>query len=115
MNTIIKGVVLSKVCSIKPDGDSTESKQINLSVNFDGTTLQGVFDKALSSTVISWQNTVGRKHFDEYKSGQVVKVEFKSPGRTTVDPETAIKGKLAGMTADEREEYIKTLLAGIEE
>jgi predicted transglutaminase-like protease len=114
MNTIIKGVVLSKVCSIKADGESTESKNINLVVSFDGVALQGVFDKAVSSTVISWQNGVGRKHFTSYVNNQIVKIDFKSPGKTQVDVESAMKARLKAMTPEEREAKIAEMMAECE-
>ena len=52
-----------------------------------------------------------QNEFDQWKSGQVVEIDFKAPGRTTVDPETAMKAKLAAMPKEEREAYISDLLA----
>jgi hypothetical protein len=92
MNEVVKGIVLSKACSIKPDKDSTESKTVTLSIKFEGVTLQSVFDKAVSSAVIQWQNGPGRTKFDEWKHGQVVVVEFKAPGRAPqVSPQVQFK------------------------
>lgn len=107
----VAGVTLTKACSIKADGDSTESKTINLEVKFDGVLLEDVFAKALSSTVITWQNGVGRKNFDTYKSNQVVKVDFKAPAsKPQVDPVTAMiqMAAAAGMSV---EDYLKAELA----
>ena len=116
MNEIITGVKLSKLCSIKPDKDSEESKQINLVIEFNGTTLQSVFEKAVSGAVIAWQNGVGRKGFDTYKSGQTVEIQFASPAKnpakkSSVDPETAMVLKLRAMTQDEATAYLKSLAA----
>ena len=109
MKQVVKGVVLSKACSIKAEKDSTESKVINLSIKFDGVDLQSVFDKAVASAVIQWQNGPGRSKFDQWKNHQTVEIEFKSPARTTVDPEQAMIAKLASMTPEEQIEYLQAL------
>ena len=104
MSEIIANVKLGKVCSIKADKDSTESKQINLMVKFDGATLASVFDKAVSGAVIAWQNGVGRKNFDTYKPNQTVEIQFTAPAsKATEDPMDAIlrQSKAAGMTPEQ--------------
>ena len=112
MNEVIANVKLGKVCSIKADKESTESKNINLSVKFDGATLASVFDKAVSGAVIAWQNGVGRKNFDTFKNNQTVEIQFTAPAsRTQIDPETAMVAKLQTMTADEQKVYIQTMIA----
>jgi hypothetical protein len=112
MNEVIANVKLSKVCSIKADKDSNESKQINLVVKFDGATIQSVFDKAVSGAVIQWQNGVGRKTFDTLKNNQTVEIQFTAPAsRTAIDPETAMIAKLTAMTPDEAAKYLKELAA----
>lgn len=109
LSDVVKGVVLSKVCSVKADKDSTISKNINLEVTFDGVPLQAVFDKALSSTVIQWQNGPGRSKFGEWTNGQTVKINFSAPAKTTVDPIDALLAlaKAAGVTP---EEYLRMKL-----
>ena len=115
LNQIVSGVKLVKACSIKPDADSDESKTINLEVSFDDVALSGVFQKAISQTVIQWQNGPGRKKFDSWTDHQTVKVAFKAPAATQVDSEAVIASKLATMSEDEREDYINNvLLKGIE-
>ena len=109
MNETITNVTLTKACSIKPDKDSTESKQITLRIKFDGATVQSVFDKAVAGAVIQWQNGPGRKGFDGYKNGQTVDIQFTAPGRTTIDPETAMVTKLQSMAPDEQIAYLKDL------
>ena len=112
MNEIITNVVLSKVCSIKADKDSDETKQIMLKVKFDGATMQSVFDKAVAGAVIQWQNGVGRKSFDTLKNGQTVEIQFSAPAsRTAIDPETAMIAKLTTMTPDEQAKYLNELTA----
>ena len=107
----VKGVKLSKVCSIKPHAESEDSKQVTLEVSFDGVPLSAVFQKALSATVIQWQNGKGRKNFDAWVNNQVVKVDFKAPAKAPeVPPEDAIKAKMASMTPEERKAYKKALL-----
>ena len=110
LNEVIANVTLTKVCSIKPDKDSDESKNITLKIKFDGATLQSVFDKAVSGAVIQWQNGVGRKNFDTYKNGQVIEIQFSAPAsRTAIDPETAMIAKLKSMTPNEQVAYLKEL------
>ena len=112
MTEIITNVTLSKACSIRADEDSTEKKIINLKVKFDGVTLQSVFDKAMSGTVIAWQNGVGRKGFDTFKANQTVEVQFSAPAaRAQIDPEQAMVLKLKAMTADEQKAYFATMIA----
>jgi len=112
MNETISNVVLTKVCSIKADKDSDETKQISLKVKFDGAKLSSVFDKAVSGAVIQWQNGVGRKNFDTYKNNQTVEIQFTAPAsRTAIDPETAMVAKLMTMTAEEQAKYLKELAA----
>ena len=109
---VIKGVVLTKVCSIKPDTDSTESKQITLKMSYDGLTMNDIFIKALKNDVISWANgSGGRKNYANLVDGQIVKVSAKSPGSLAVDPQTGVVNELAAMESDkEREDYIADLL-----
>ena len=116
LNQIVSGIKLVKACSIKADKDSDESKTINLEVTFDDVPLSGVFQKAISQTVIQWQNGPGRSKFDTWTDHQTVKVAFKAPASSQVDPEQSIAAKLAAMdTQEERDEYIKNvLLKGIE-
>ena len=112
MTEIITNVTLSKACSIRADEDSTEKKIINLKVKFDGVTLQSVFDKAMSGTVIAWQNGVGRKGFDTFKANQTVEVQFSAPAaKAQIDPEQAMVLKLKAMTADEQKAYFATMIA----
>lgn len=104
MTKVVKGVVMTKACSIKPDKDSDQSKQVTLSVKFDGVTLQSVFEKALSSAVIQWQNGPGRSKFDTWKNGQVVVVEFKAPGRAPqVSPQAQFKADLEAAGVDSKD------------
>ena len=111
MNEVIANVTLTKVCSIKADKESTEAKQINLKVKFDGAVLSSVFDKAVSGAVIAWQNGVGRKQFDTFKPNQTVEIQFTAPAsRTAIDPETAMIAKRQSMTAEERVTYIQSMM-----
>ena len=111
MTDIITGVTLTKACSIKADADSTESKVVNLRIKFDGAQLGDVFAKAVSSTVIAWQNGVGRKGFDTFKANQTVDIQFSAPAsRPQIDPETAVVNMLKGMTPTEQVEYLKNLV-----
>ena len=110
LNEVIANVTLTKVCSIKPDKDSDESKNITLRIKFDGSTLQSVFDKAVSGAVIQWQNGIGRKNFDKFKPNQIVDVQFNAPAsRTAIDPETAMIAKLKSMPPNEQAAYLKEL------
>ena len=111
MNTVVQGIVLGKVCGIKPDGDSTESKSITLRIGFNGVTLKDVFTKAVSSAVIQWQNGPGRKQFDTWTDKGTVNVEFKAPGRTATDPVADVIGRAKAMSKEERVIYLQGILA----
>lgn len=111
LNQIVNGVKLVKACSIKPDADSSESKTINIEVSFNDVPLSGVFQKAMSQTVIQWQNGPGRKKFDSWTNNQTVKVSFKAPASTQVDSDAVVAAKLAAMeTQEERDAYINNVL-----
>ncbi len=110
MTEVIANVTLTKVCSIRADKDSTDSKNITLRVKFDGATVQSVFDKAVAGAVIQWQNGVGRKGYDTFKPNQTVDIQFTAPAsRTAIDPETAMIAKLQAMTPEEQLNYLKEL------
>ncbi len=111
MNEVITNVTLTKTCSIKPDKDSDESKVINLKIKFDGTTLQSVFDKAVSGAVIQWQNGPGRKGFDTFKPNETINIQFSSPGaRAQIDPETAMVAQLRSMTPEQQKAKIQEMI-----
>ena len=112
MNETITGVTLTKVCSVKPDADSDESKTVTVNVKYDGLTLHDVFEKALAGDIIKFQASA-RKHFTTLKD--VENIDAKSPGRAPqVQPEVAIKAKMASMNKTEKQAYINSLLAEIE-
>ncbi len=113
LNQLIKNVTLTKVCSIKPDKDSDDSKQITIKVKFDGVPLQGVFDKAVSQSIIQWQNGPGRNKFDTWANNQVVEIDFKSPARTTVDPVAQLlaEATAAGIDTTDKNEMTKFILS----
>jgi hypothetical protein len=105
MNEVITNVTLTKVCSIKVDKESTESKKINLSVIFDGATIGSLFEKALGGTVISWANGVGRKNYDKWTNNQTVEIHFTSPAtRPTEAPEDAFTREARAAGVDMNDE-----------
>ena len=106
LTDVVTGIELSKVCSIKAFEGSKDSKAITLKVKFEGVTLADVFTKAVSSAVIQWQNGPGRKQFSNWTDKQTVEVQFKSPGKVTVDPMQAViaLATAANMTV---EDYVK--------
>jgi len=108
-NDIVAGVTLTKVCSVKPDGDSEESKQVTVNMIYNGLRLGDIFTKALSSDIIKFQASA-RKRFDKLE--KVIDVHAKSPGATPqVDPEDAIRAKIAGMkTKEEKLAYVNSLI-----
>lgn len=111
LTTKVTNVVLTKACSIKADGDSTEAKGINLKVNFSGVTLADVFAKALAGTVIQWANGQGRKNWSKWANNQTVSIDFKAPAiAPTIDPETAMVAKLQGMTPEEQGAYLLEMI-----
>lgn len=112
LNQKVDNVRLTKQCSIKPDKDSTESKKINLEVDFSGVQLQSVFDKALAATVITWQNGQGRKKFDELSNNQVIRIQFTAPASSQQDPMAALiaKAKAAGVDPNDTDAMTKFIM-----
>jgi hypothetical protein len=86
----IGDLAVDKICSIKADADSPETKQVTLRFNLQGVLLRAVIDSAISSAVIKWQNGPGRKQFTSWKTGQVIEVSFASPGKKTETREERI-------------------------
>ena len=113
LRQVVHNVTLTKVCSIKPFKGSNESKQVTLEISFDGVLLEDVFAKAVGGAVIQWQNGPGRKQFNQWENGQLVKVSFKAPGKTAVDPEALMKAKLQSMDEGDREAYLRKMLESL--
>ena len=115
LNTIIEKVSLTKVCSIKADKESSDSKSITLNVKFDGVPLSAVFAKAVSGAVIQWQNGPGRNKFDQWKSGEVVNIDFKSPGQTQIDPLQALitSAKAEGIDVTDKHALTNYIMANL--
>lgn len=109
MSTVIEGVTLTKVCSVKPDGDSDDSKQVTVNMKYDGLTLQDVFTKALKSDVISWQQGA-RKRFDTLE--KVANVSASKPGgQPQVDPKQALinEATAAGVDVKDKKAFSEWL------
>lgn len=109
------GVKRTKQASIKPFAGADESKSVTLVIDYSDCTGNDVLDKAASHDVIGWQAT-GRKNYNSIADGGIVNISAKSPGRQPqVDPEVAQRNKIAAMkTREEREAYVKKLLAEAE-
>ena len=112
---VISGLTLTKTVSISPDEDAKKagvSKKVVLKVKYDGLTLMDLAMKALDKDVVSWQNgSGGRKNYDNLVDNGTVNVDAKSPGKAPqIDPEEAAAARLATMTPEEQQEYIKYLM-----
>ena len=77
-------------CSIKPHGDTTDSKSIALDVVFENVALVDVLTKALRPTTITWQNGPGRSKWSQWTNGQTVTIDFKSPAKRVLTREERI-------------------------
>lgn len=111
MSEKINGLVRTKVCKVSADADSKDApKTVTLRINFNGVTLEDVFEKAIATVVIQWQ-TKARKIFNQIADKSTVDVEFTAPARTTVDPIAAFKAKFASASAEEREQLLAELMA----
>lgn len=67
-------------CSFKKDKNATESKKVTLRFNLNNVCVKDLLTPALANKRIVWQNSVGRGKYDLWKDGQVVEVEYASPG-----------------------------------
>jgi len=101
--------------SMKHDKDSVESKSFTLDVRFDNVPIIDVINKALDPTKIQWVNGPGRVGFAKLVNKSIVKIDFKSPGRTVVDPIEEIIARAKAMPLAERTAYLKGILSQIEE
>lgn len=107
MNQVVSGLTLDIDSSVKKDKNSNESKKVTLRFHFEGVTLRDVFTKALSSARISWQNGPGRSQWDSWKNGQVVDVNFASPGQKVKTREDRINEYVnAGMPRNLAEKLV---------
>ena len=91
--------------SMKPDGDSTESKKFTLKVKLANVPVEAIINKALEPTKIQWVNGVGRKHFDTYTNNQTIEIDFKSPGRApqlTAMEQFRIDARAAGVDVEDK-------------
>ena len=88
-DTTLDTFYLYKVTSVKPDGDSSESKQVTLKVKYDNVTINQLAQATLSQgVVVKWQNGgSGRKNYHNISNNDTVEVDFKAPGSMPqVDP-----------------------------
>ncbi len=102
------------VGSFRADNESTESKTVRINFLFNGDSIKDVMNKACSSAKISWVNGPGRKNFDSWENGQVVTVDFASPGKTSLTDEQQMQKlanglKAKGMTPEQMIEYLTKL------
>lgn len=97
--------------SMKADKDSTEAKPFILNVKFSNVPVVDIINKALDPTKIQWVNGPGRTNYDKWVKNQTINIDFKSPGKTQIDPEVAMMSKLASMAPEDAQTYLKELLA----
>ena len=89
MTQLTQDMVVSKWCSIKPDGDSDESKTIKVELTIPkGTSVLDMAHAILKPEVIRVQNAQ-RPKWDKVVDKTTVKVTFKRPV-AEVDPMTAL-------------------------
>ena len=104
-NTVIDDFELTKVCSVKSDSDSNDSKKVTLKVKYHNVTIQDLANATLGQgVVVKWQNGPGRKNHASWKNGQVIEVNFTSPGSSQVDAKTALimEAQAAGIDTSDK-------------
>lgn len=69
--------------SVKPYKDASESKSVTLAFKLNAVPVRELVTPSLQSKRITWQNNVGRKHFDSLVDRSTVEVDFLSPGKRT--------------------------------
>lgn len=111
--TIVKGVKILKKLTIRPFTGAEEFKTVYLNIDFEGVSLQQVFNKACSSDVITWQNN-NRDKYDKIIDGSTIERKFSAPPATIVseaEGQMAFIAKLATLDTDEeRQAYIEETL-----
>ena len=106
----VDSVVLTKVCKVRADEDSTEIKTVTLRVDFSGCELRGVFDKAMSSEVIRMQGS-WRKKFESLTDKQVVTIKFNAPAARQAMSFEELKAKIKAASTSEEKAYWKKQLS----
>lgn len=109
------GIIRTKACSVKPFKGATESKTINLRIDYSEITIGDILTKAVSHDVIAWQNGQGRKNYKSLTANSTVLVKAKSPGAAPqVDPEEAMVARLKAMTPEARAAWFAAKMAETE-
>ena len=117
-NEVLDTFYLTKVVSVKATGESKESKTVTLKVKYEGVSINDLALATLGQgVVVQWQNGgSGRKNYDNLPDKGIVKVDFKSPGKSPEkDPDSVVIARLASFkTQAEREAYLREQLAKFE-
>lgn len=78
-------LVVSKQCTLKADGDSTESKTFTIKLVMpSGTTARDMATSILASYVIKWQNA-NRKRWASLRDRDTITLTYQKP-ITSIDP-----------------------------
>ena len=110
------GVKLTKTCKIKADETSTTSKTITLVVDFGKSTMQSVFNRAMTAFVIKWQGN-NRKNFDRLVDGQTIDVDFGESATMVITEEMAkqaFRNSFLSKTAEQQKTEIAEMTQAME-
>lgn len=81
--------VRSKVCKVRADKDSEDSKKVTVRVTFKEVSVDQLLDAVLKSEVIRWQQGA-RKKYDSVVDNSVVAITFQAPVRQEPSAEELI-------------------------
>lgn len=90
--------VKSKVCKVRPDKDSVESKRVTVKVTFKDVTVDQLLEAVMKSEIIRWQQGA-RKKYENIVDGSVVNITFQAPVLQELNAEELI-AKLKAMGYD---------------
>ena len=96
---------------MKPELDSDEQKSFTLMFTFKDVSVRQIIQDALSQKKINWVNN-NRKKFDAVEDQKVYELNYSGGNAQLTDEqvENSMAAKLAAMTPEEQEKYIREKL-----
>ena len=114
MARTIENVKFTSVRKVSKDAKAKANKEhklVNVTIDFNGATLEDVFQKATSQAVIAWQNGTARKTYETLPTD--VTIKFERPARIAKTPEQKLNESIdifGKMTPEQQAAHIEKLM-----
>jgi len=112
VNMVLHGVSLVRKISVKPDGDSKQSKKMTVTTKYDGATLNTVLDDANKTDIIRLQRSLREKYDDLTDGGTIDRVYGAKPS-AVITPDVAkstFTNHLTTLSVEDREIAIANMI-----